>query len=292
MSNLQAECVIRAQNELGEGPVWDDRLGELFWVDINGCKLHRFRPSDGRQSAYSLERKVGSAVPAADGSWILAMADGFYRLDLDSGRTERIVHTDEPDPLNRLNDGKCDRNGRFWAGTMSAKWQKDGSLYTLESGGKLTRRLSGVVCSNGLAWNADNTILYYIDSAKKLVHAFDYDAASGNISNRRTVIAYPEGQGGPDGMTIDSEGMLWIGHWGGWQVSRWNPLTGEKLLAVDIPARNVTSCAFGGKQLDELYVTTARVGNEGEDMTRQPLAGSVFRVRTGVRGLPVCRAEI
>lgn len=293
MNQLLATCVVQGKNQLGEGPVWDDQLGELFWVDIEGCTLHRYRPSDEKQSRYTFEQKIGSAVPAEDGSWIVSLADGFYRLDLESGRTSLLAHTEDGAKGNRLNDGKCDRSGRFWAGTMSAKWEKDANLYTLEQGGRLTKRLSGVVCSNGLAWNADNTIMYYIDSAERIVYAFDYDEHTGDITNRRPVIVYPdEEKGGPDGMCIDVEGMLWIGHWGGWQVSRWNPQTSEKLLAVDIPVRNVTSCAFGGDQLDELYITTTVIGNDNEELQSQPLAGSLFRFKTDTRGLPVSRAKI
>ncbi|MEX2415008.1 MAG: SMP-30/gluconolactonase/LRE family protein [Paenibacillaceae bacterium] len=292
MITLHAECVIAGKNMLGEGPVWDEKLNELFWVDIDGRKLHRYRPSDGKTAEYSFEQKIGCALPAEDGSWVVALEDGFYRFDLDSGSSLLIVHTQDANLKNRLNDGKCDPTGRIWAGTMSSKWQRDGNLYTLEANDKFTLRLPGVVCSNGLAWNAEATTMYYIDSFERIVHAFDYDAATGNISNQRAAITYPEGEaGGPDGMSIDSEGMLWIGHWGGWQVGRWNPHTGEKLATVKLPVNNVTSCAFGGEHLDELYITTSITGNDGNDMNEQPLAGGLFRVKLDVKGLPVQRAK-
>jgi len=290
MLTLQAECIIEAQNQLGEGPVWDDRLQELFWVDIEGRKLQRYRPSDGRRKEHLLDQKIGAAVPAEDGTWILALADGFYRFDLETEAVALIAHTEDANPANRLNDGKCDPAGRLWAGTMSAKWQRDAHLYTLE-GGKLTKRIDEVGCSNGLAWNADATIMYYIDSFERIVYAFDYEAATGAVSNRRPAISYPdiEGEGGPDGMCIDAEGMLWIGHWGGRQVGRWNPLTGDKLATIPIPVNNVTSCAIGGEHLDELYITTARVGNDEEALGKQPLAGGLFRARLDVKGVPVHR---
>lgn len=293
MITLQAECVIEGKNLLGEGPVWDEKLSELFWVDIEGRKLHRYRPSDGKTAEYSFEQKIGCALPAEDGSWVLALEDGFYRFDLESGSSSLIVHTQDSNPKNRLNDGKCDPTGRVWAGTMSVKWQRDGNLYTLEANDKLTLRLPGVVCSNGLAWNAEATTMYYIDSFERIVHAFDYDAATGNISNQRAVITFSdEEKGGPDGMSIDSEGMLWIGHWGGWQIGRFNPHTGEKLATVKLPVNNVTSCAFGGEHLDELYITTTIAGNDGNDMNDQPLAGGLFRVKLDVKGLPVHRAKL
>lgn len=292
MLTLHAECIIDGHNQLGEGPVWDEKLGELIWVDIEGCKLHRYRPIDGKQIEYQLEKKIGAAVPAEDGTWILALEDGFYRFDLESQQTTLIAYTQDANPSNRLNDGKCDPSGRFWAGTMSAKWQRDGNLYSLETDHTLTPRLSNVVCSNGLAWNADSTIMYYIDSVEKIVHAFDYDFVTGVISNRRSAITYQDGEGGPDGMSIDSEGMLWIGHWGGWQVSRWNPHTGEKLTIIKVPVNNVTSCAFGGEKLNELYITTARIGNDDNDRSEQPLAGGLFRVKLDVQGLPARRAKV
>ncbi len=293
MMTYQAECIIDEQNQLGEGPVWDDRLQEIFWVDIEGCTLHRLRPSDGRRTQHQFPHKIGAAVPAQDGTWILALADGFYRFDLENGVSTLIAHTKDANPANRMNDGKCDPSGRFWAGTMSAKWQRDANLYMLDNG-QLSHRLSEVGCSNGLAWNADATIMYYIDSFERIVYAFDYDAATGAISNRRPAITYPdiEGEGGPDGMSIDAEGMLWIGHWGGSQVGRWNPLTGEKLATIPIPVLNVTSCAFGGVNLDELYITTARVGNDEAALRKQPQAGGLFRVKLDVAGLPVHRAKV
>jgi Gluconolactonase len=291
MVNYKAECLLDERNELGEGPVWDERLQELLWVDIEGCQLHRYRPSDGRKLQVQTEKKISAAVPAEDGTWLVALADGFYRLNLETGSIALIARTEEETATNRLNDGKCDPAGRFWAGTISSWQNRNGHLYTLEDG-HLTKQLSEIGCSNGLAWTADGTVMYYIDTFENYVYAFDYDIATGEISNKRTVITFPEGEGSPDGMSIDSEGMLWVGHWGGWQIGRWNPLTGEKLAAIPIPVRNVTSCAFGGENLDELYITTARQGNDEEQLSKQPLAGALFRVKLDVKGLPVQRAKI
>jgi len=293
MNPCKAEPVFEGKNELGEGPVWDAGNRELVWVDIDGRTLWRWRPGDGRAGASALDKKIGAAVPAKDGSWILAMEDGFYRLEA-GGRTILLAAVDEPDPENRLNDGKCDRSGRFWAGTMSAGGRKDGSLYVLEKGGTLAKKLTGVICSNGLAWNEEDTVMYYIDSGERKVFAFDYRPEDGAIASRRTLIDFAaEGERGiPDGMTIDAEGMLWIAHWGGWQVSRWDPRTGRKLLSVSVPAKNVTSCTFGGDRLDELYITTARIGNDERELAGQPLAGALFCVRTDTAGLPACLADI
>lgn len=291
MKIISSECLLEEQMELGEGPVWDGRLQELLWVDIEGRQLHRYRPSDGRKLQYRMEQKIGAVVPAEDGTWIVALADGFYRYDLEQGSTVLIAHTEEETATNRLNDGKCDPAGRFWAGTMSSWKNRNGHLYVLEDG-KVSKRLTEIGCSNGLAWTADGKVMYYIDTFDNCIYAFDYDAAAGEISSRRIVITFPAEEGSPDGMCIDSEGMLWIGHWGGWQVGRWNPVTGEKLASIPLPVQNVTSCAFGGDSLDELYITTARVGNDDNQLSKQPLAGALFRAKVDVRGLPVQRAKI
>ncbi len=291
MKILQAECIIDGKHLLGEGPVWEEQLGELFWVDIEGRKLHRYRPSDGRAQAYELDQKIGCAVPAADGSWLVGLQEGFHRLDLATGRSELLAKTLDGALGNRMNDGKCDPHGRFWAGTISGSGKKDGYLYTLEADGTAAVKVSEVGCSNGLAWNAEGTVMYFIDSVDKVVFAFDYDRATGAIANRRTIIAFSEEDATPDGMSIDSAGNLWIAHWGAWQLSCWNPNTGEKLVKVEVPARNVTSCAFGGANLDELYITTARIGNDEASLAEQPLAGGVFRVKLDVNGLPVQRAR-
>jgi sugar lactone lactonase YvrE len=288
----RAEPVFEANNALGEGPVWDGQNKQLVWVNIDGRELWRYRPDAGKADRTAFDRKIGAAVPARDGSWILAMEDGFYRLIPATGETELIAHTDEPNPANRLNDGKVDRSGRFWAGTISAKWEKDGSLYLLEEGGRLTRKLTGVVCSNGIAWNEDDSVMYYIDTGERAVFAFDYRAGDGTIANRRVLIDFAGEEDSPDGMTIDAEGMLWIAHWGGWQVTHWDPRTGRKLASVSVPAKNVTSCAFGGENLDELYITSARNGNDERELAEQPLAGALFRVKTDTRGLPVNLAAI
>lgn len=292
MKTYRAEPAIEANNALGEGPVWDGRVRELTWVDIDGRTLLRYRPADGAVSRTGFDKKIGAAVPAVDGSWLLAMEDGFYRLDPATGQTALVAATEEPNPHNRLNDGKCDRSGRFWAGTMSAKWKKDGSLYMLGEGGALTRKWSGIVCSNGLAWNEDDTVMYYIDTGDRAVYAFDYRAEDGAIANRRVLIDFSGEEGSPDGMTIDAEGMLWIAHWGGWQVTRWDPRTGRKLASVAVPAKNVTSCTFGGEGLDELYITSARNGNDDGELAEQPLAGALFRVKTDTAGLPVNLARV
>ena len=182
------------------------------------------------------------------GCVIVAMNHGFYSLDLETERFTTISDPEEHLPDQRFNDGKCDAAGRFWAGTMHMNVDNSptGKLYCLNPDFTVKEVLDNIYCSNGTTWNADSTTMYYIDSPTKQVSAFDFHLNSGEISNRRTAVVIPPNGGVPDGKTIDEEGMLWVAQWGGSQVSRWNPLTGEMLEAIPIPAAHVTSCTFGG----------------------------------------------
>ncbi len=265
---------------LGEGPVW--HAGQLIWIDIEGRKVHV------GDATIELPERVGCAWPCADGRHLICgLESGLAFLDLASGHLEAIADPEPEMPTTRFNDGKCDPLGRFWAGTMDMEEKQAlGSLYMFDPLGRLTRQWQGVTVSNGLAWDPDGTTLYYIDSPTREVAAFDYDAGRGTLSNRRTAIPIPVGEGFPDGMTIDSEGMLWIALWGGWGVVRYDPKTGERLGKIDLPIEKVTSCCFGGDALDELYITSASIGLDPGSIEVQPLAGAVFKVRTGVAGLP------
>ena len=188
----------------------------------------------------------------------------------------------------RMNDGKCDPAGRFWAGSMAYTGDKGaGKLYRLDPDLSLHTVLDSVTISNGLVWTSNNSTFYYIDTPTGRVDAYDYDHGAGNISNCRTAVEIPDGQGGPDGMTIDSEDMVWVAHWGGGCVTRWNPQTGELLETVEVPgARQITSCALGGANLDDLYITSASIGLDDEGLAEQPNAGKLFRVKVKAKGVP------
>jgi sugar lactone lactonase YvrE len=187
----------------------------------------------------------------------------------------------------RFNDGKCDPAGRFWVGTMSGSQGKAmGKLYCLDTDLSLHIMETDIRISNGLTWNPEATVMYYIDTPTRQVVAYDYDVDSGTISNKRLIIEIPRQIGFPDGMTIDQEGMLWIAMWHGWNVTRWNPHSGKMLASYETPARNTSSCCFGGSDLQDLYITTARVGNTEEELTSQPQAGGLFRLRATCPGLP------
>jgi len=287
MTQPQAELVLDLKATLGEGPCWDSRSGTLYWVDIKQNELHAYRPEQGTNRTITLDQMVGAVVPRQEGGLVLALQHGFYLLDLE---TEQLTFIDDPESdktENRFNDGKCDAAGRFWAGTLSFDEKEPiAALYVLEKDRRVRKVLDGITVSNGLGWSPDGGTMYYIDSPTKKVVAYDYDVESGSLGQARTVVTIPEGGGFPDGMTVDAEGMLWVAQWDGWQVSRWNPQTGEQIGKISLPAARVTSCTFGGERLDELYITTARTGLSEEELAKQPHAGGVFRVKPGVVGLP------
>jgi sugar lactone lactonase YvrE len=218
---------------------------------------------------------------------VLATEFGFEAFDLLTQRRTQICDPESHLPNNRFNDGKCDPRGRFWAGTMSmSREARAASLYVLDPDLSVRRVLQSVTTSNGLDWSPDHSTLYYIDTPTLQVSAFDYDEETGTIERRRVIIDFPQGMGRPDGMTIDVEGMLWIAHWDGARISRWDPQSGNMLAQIPVPATQVTSCAFGGPELDRLYITTARHGLDEMQLQSQPHAGGVFMARPGVGGFP------
>jgi sugar lactone lactonase YvrE len=225
-------------------------------------------------------------VPRRNGGFLAALEHGLSFVDLPSGRVENLPPIDSS-PATRFNDGKCDPQGRFWAGTMDLG-EKDpiGALYRIDPDGSSHVMVEGVAISNGLAWSTDSRTLYYIDSPTRIVRAFDFDPDSGAVSNPRVAIRFSPEDGFPDGMTTDSEGMLWVAEWGGACMGRWNPLTGERLARIDVPAPHTTSCCFGGPDLSDLYITSARVDLDEATLEQYPLSGSLFRCRPGISGAP------
>lgn len=281
------ELALDAQAILGEGATWVAEQEKLYWVDILGQKIHRFDPATGVDQAFPVVQPIGALAPRRQGGLVLAMKHGLYFWDEASAQPEWIADPENDRPNNRFNDGKCDPTGRFWAGTMSEVGEPQaGSLYRLDPDRSLHKVLSGVTVSNGITWSLDARTMYYIDTPTLEIAAFDYDPISGQISNRRAVVRIGADEGYPDGMTIDAEGMLWVAMWEGWRVNRYDPRTGEKLDSIPLPAARVTSVAFGGEELDTLYITTARLQLSAGELAAQPHAGGVFRVKPGVRGFP------
>ena len=278
------ELALDARAELGEGPSWDPATRRLIWVDITAEIVHRFDPASGDDERFDTEQPVGAAVPATDGRLTLAVSDGFAFLDPATGRIDRIADVEVDLADTMMNDGKCDPAGRMWAGTKDANGPRPlGSLYRLGTDRQPVRVLTGLTVSNGLGWSPDRTTMYFIDSPTQRIDAFDFELEGGELSNRRTLVEIPRAWGLPDGMTVDEDGLLWVAFWGGSAVRRFDP-AGEVASTVEFPVSQVTSCAFGGDDLSDLYVTTASDGLSQTRLAEQPLAGGLFRLRPGVRG--------
>lgn len=285
----EVDVVLDARATLGEGPTWDPDSRSLFWVDILRNLIHRFDPATGEDVAFDAGRPVGALALRVSGGLVLALEDGIALASASGDRVELVAPVGEDDPATRFNDGKCDPAGRFWAGTMAYDEAPGaGALYRFDPDHRVERMLTGVSISNGLAWSLDQRMMYYIDSPTQAVDAFDYDQETGTIDRRRRVVEIPKAMGIPDGMTIDAEGGLWVALWGGWAVHRYRP-DGRLDRVVEVPAAHVTSCAFGGPALDDLFVTSAQDGLDEAALAAQPHAGAVFRCRPGVAGVPAHR---
>lgn len=271
---MRIEIINDAAATLGEGPAWDVKTQTLYWIDILEKRVHYHREDE--DSFIQLDEMPACLAPCKDGSLILAL----------SGDTKKGQDEEPVDKRNRFNDGKCDPSGRFLAGSMNMDEKTpSGALYSFE-GQSVTRLLDGVRISNGLAWSPDQKTFFYIDTPTREVKAFDYDLSNGQTANPRVVIPVPETLGWPDGMTSDMDGNLWIVMWSGAAVTCWNPRNGKLLEKIPLPAKNVTSCVFGGENQDVLYITSARVGLDQADLTDYRHSGALMRIQTKVRGMP------
>lgn len=278
----EAELVYEAKALIGENPLWDAQHDTIRWIDIKLGEIHALQLKSFVHTSIQVAQYIGALVPECKGRFVAALATGFYLLD-ETGLLRRIAEPEGLVPRLRFNDGKCDGKGRFWAGTEALfdDMRGNGMFYRLDADGRVSIALRGVTTSNGLAWNHDNTILYYIDSPKLNVMAYPFDLEAGTVGKGKLCIEIPLAHGYPDGMSIDEEGMLWVAHWGGHAVRRYDPATGVCIGIVPVPASYVTSCCFGGQQMDELFITTAC---EGIAAGTEPLAGALFRAYPGVRG--------
>lgn len=286
-SDLKPVVVVKHTCLLGEGPVWDATQKVICWIDILNGKIHEYSPEKKTHKIIPVHQMIGTIAVCNDGNFVAALQNGFAFVNRQSGEIKMINDPENHLPNNRFNDGKCDPAGRFWAGTMSLTDEPDkGNLYSLEKDFTIKQQIQNVSISNGLAWSIDETILYYIDTPTFEIVAYNYEKSTGLISNKKVIIKIDKEEGAPDGMTIDTEGMLWIAHWDGWQVTRWNPATGQKLLAIKLPVARVTSCTFGGDNLEDLYITSAKVGLSEAVLKNQPLAGSLFIIPScGYKGI-------
>lgn len=271
---------------LGEGAVWHPQRQSLFWVDILGRKIHETSLDSRSTLSRPVPQFIGALAPTRRGDLIVALQDGIHRYDLASFATTPFACPAEHTATGiRFNDAKCDPRGRLWAGTMALdESPKQGALYRFEADGQSRQMRTEVTVSNGLAWSRDHRTLYYIDSPTRTVQAFDYDLETGDLSRPRVAIDTSPVAGFPDGCTIDVEGHLWIAHWDGWCVSRWDPVHARLIETVPLPVARVTTCTFGGPKLDTLFITSAACKLSPAELKAQPEAGFVFAAQVGTSG--------
>lgn len=277
--NVTVTPVGTIRSKWGEGPIWWQR--KLYFVDIEGHLVHRFDPADSREKSWEIGQRVGTVVPRDSGGLVIAGDHGIYFLDEDTGALTAIADPEADKPNNRFNDGKCSPDGRFFAGTISlVKKTGDAKLYRLDPDLTLHEAFGPVTNSNGIVWTAGGKTVYYIDTPRREVLAFDYD--DGHLRNLRSVISTAHIDASPDGMAIDSDDNLWIAFCHGGCVGNFDPRSGDELRRIEVPAAETTACAFGGPDMDELYVTTGVPKSAPEEH-----AGRLFVVRgLGVKGLP------
>jgi len=292
-------CLWEAGALLGEGTCWSVREQALWWVDILGHRLHRYTPSNGARQTWVFDETISAVAERVGGPGLIVTLQHAFALFDPASRALRRLHEPEPTrPTNRFNDGKCDAQGRFWAGTMDFGCAApSGALYRYRAAaadeasagdgfGVCDLALdAGFPVTNGPTWSRDGRTLYFTDTVHGRIDAHDFDPATGSVSNSRPWLHFAEADGRPDGMTTDAAGRIWIAHWGAACVTCHDPVDGDELLRVRLPASQITNVAFGGPAFDTLFVTSARVDLDPERLQEEPLAGGLFAVRTDARGV-------
>ena len=288
MPSISVDCVVREEAIVGESPVWCPRERVLYWVDITGQKIHRFCPSSGTNDTFQLPKPVTALAVRTKGGLALSLKKEFALYDFESQALTYLGNPEPDQPDNRFNDAKCDRQGRFWAGTMgNVHWDApSGALYRLDSDGTISCHQTEVICANGMGWSPDNRTMYFTESFRYAVYAYDFFAAAGTLSNRRVFASLDRAAGGfPDGLTVDAEGHVWSVHNAIGRVVRYAP-DGRIEQTIQLPVPRPCGCIFGGEKLDTLYITTARETLSPEQIAKYPLSGSLFAAVPGVCGLP------
>jgi len=281
---MKANHVLSAQNIIGEGPLWNEEEQALYWVDIAGKTINRYWPESGKHESFSVDAQVGVIAFRQAGGVIAAGSTGYSFWDTETGKLIPITDPEIDNPESRFNDGKVDRKGRFWAGTMTVEGAVS-SLYRLDADLSVHRVDSGMTISNGIGWSPDNRVMYFADSLRYVIYAYDYDLETGAVENRRNLIVVEPEYGIPDGLTVDSEGYIWCAFYAGSKVTRFNP-QGKLDTEVLMPVSQPTSCIFGGKNYTDLYVTSANNGLSDDERNKQTQAGDIFVIKTNVSGLP------
>jgi sugar lactone lactonase YvrE len=277
--------LLATQNILGEGPVWSVEEQVLYWVDIKGESYSRFDPASGSYETIDVGVPIGVLARRERGGLVMATKHGFAFWDEDRHALDIIARQDELKPFMRFNDGAVDCRGRFWAGTMNEEdeSQPDGSVYRLQADGSMQRMLTGFCVPNGLGWSPDNRIMYLADSSRQTIFAYDFDSERGELAHERVFVSTSDKGYLPDGLTIDSEGYVWSACWNGARIVRYDP-RGNVERVVEVPTYRPTSCVFGGHDLQELYITSARVGLSEAQLAQYPDSGDLFHLKTDIVG--------
>jgi len=286
MKTKKAVLLYEIPAQLGEGAFWNHETNILYWVDIEGKQLHLYDPKKKTNKSLPTPSRIGTVVPQNKDVAIIALENGIYKINTNNGALELLSDVEANITENRFNDGKCDPNGNLWVGSMHFEQSKPNArLYKVESSGKTTPMLDHITISNGIVWTKDKKTMYYIDTPTRKIRAFDFNVENSTISNERVAVEVSESLGYPDGMAIDEKDNLWVGMWNGNSVLCFDPKAGTVIDKIEVPAHNVTSCAFGGKDLNLLFITTASIDMTGEEKKQFPLAGSLFVAEPGVKGV-------
>jgi sugar lactone lactonase YvrE len=283
----EVEPVVKSQSKLGEGPLWSVDEQALYWVDIHNQRVERFHPESRQHQVFDFEIAVTALGFRAKGGFVAATTRGFAFMNLSTKEINILSHPEANKPHNRFNDGVVDPKGRFWGGTMydgpETNEPTEGCLYRLDVDGSVHIMETGMTISNGLGWSPDLKTMYFTDTLRRLIYAYDFDATTGSIDHRRVFVDTSGETGFPDGLTVDNEGGVWSARWGGWKISRYDP-TGKVEREISLSIECPSSCTFGGENLDELYITSAWTALSDEQRRKQPLAGDIFRVATNIKG--------
>ncbi|MGF6637452.1 D-xylonolactonase [Paraburkholderia sp. MM6662-R1] len=283
-------CVWALGAELAEGPLWQAAENAVYFVDIKGRRIHRLSVATGEQQTWQAPDQPGFLAPLADGTFVCGLPSGLHRFDPASGEFSKLAEVEPHLPGNRLNDGFVDARGRLWFGSMDdAEEAPSGTLYRVNEQAAAIAQDDDYVITNGPAMSPDGRTLYHNDTMRRVVYAFDV-AADGTLSGKR-IFAAISGDGHPDGMAVDADGFVWIALFGGWRIERYSP-AGELVDQVPLPCANVTKLAFGGDDLQTVYVSTAWKGLTAVERQHQPQAGGLFSFRAPAAGQAQARCTV
>ncbi|AXG72421.1 L-arabinolactonase [Kordia sp. SMS9] len=284
---LVAKLEYKIPAKLGEGAFWDYKNKVLYWVDIIGESLNIYDPKSKTNKEIKMPAPIGTVVPSEEkNKVIVALNDGVYVVDIATEEITKLTDVEAENTGTRLNDGKCDPNGNLWIGSMDySQTNPGGNLYKVNASGNVAKMLGNITISNGIVWSKDHKTMYYIDTPTTHIKAFDFDENTNTISNERIVVTIPKEEGSPDGMAIDENDLLYVGLWNGDCIANYNPKTGKLIQKIKVPAHNVTSCAFGGENLDILYITTSNLDMTEAETAKYPMAGSIFKIKLAAKGV-------